>query len=437
MPADKKVSENKNLIPGIGGAMDFKIPLPAGYDWEVTQSWADHCELCNDKGYDKIHDGFFGDYCELSHSSTCESKCKYAWDFNLPGNNDEGKPVLASGDGTVKTILYDHGAWGNAVIIDHGNNICTRSAHLLEDSITVNAGDNVCQGMKIAEIGGTPYFSPHLHFQFESCDKQEPLEMGFSDGNGIPVCTMGNDVYNSSGDYDFLILSNKMKTSCNDSDSCEQLDACPMNKSCNRDFDHHFDDEDLLSPILRKASDYLWYECAIDETSDGDFDKYSSITRAEAIKAVINGFGLYEVCNISVPYEDVDMDDWYFPYVACALKHHIISSMASYFNPNDELISAEAAKIIVVAAYRAHLLELIDEKEVDFQNIPKDHWSYRYFVTLNHYGNLSFSLDNLPIEGKISKGEFALMMASLSPCFCENVSPANGETCDQETFSCN
>ena len=78
---DKAKKNLSNLIPDVGGAMNFKIPLPDGYNWEVTQSWADHCEICNDKGYDEIHNGFFGDYCDLSHSDICEEKCKYSWDF--------------------------------------------------------------------------------------------------------------------------------------------------------------------------------------------------------------------------------------------------------------------------------------------------------------------------------------------------------------------
>ncbi len=443
MPAEKKLSEvENNETPGIGGARDFKIPLPSGYDWEVTQSWSDHCELCNNKGYNKIHNGFFGDYCELSHSHACESKCKYSWDFNLPGSSDEGKPVLASANGLVKTILYDHGAWGNAVIIDHGDNICTRSAHLLDNSIRVNAGDNICQGLKIAEIGGTPYYSPHLHFQFETCDTQEPLAIGFSDGNGIPVCTMGADIYNQRGDYDFLILNNNMKESCDKTynsysdDSCSQLKSCPMNKYCNKSFNHHFNDEYTLSPILKKATDYLWSECAIDENENGDFDKYASLTRAESVKSVINGFGLYEACHIHVPYEDVGLNDWFYPYIACAVKNHIINSMVSNFMPYYPVTSAEAIKMIVVAAQSANLLNFVKDKKAYFKEVPKDHWSYIYYETLDRYGNLSFSLDNIPRDGHISKGEFALIMASLSPCFCGNVPVETWEICDQESFSC-
>ena len=37
---------------------------------------------------------------------------------------------------------------------------------------------------------------------------------------------------------------------------------------------------------------------------------------------------------------------------------------------------------------------------------------------------------------KISKGDFAIMISSLIPCFCANVNVPVGEICDQESFSC-
>ena len=71
-----------------------------------------------------------------------------------------------------------------------------------------------------------------------------------------------------------------------------------------------------------------------------------------------------------------------------------------------------------------------------FHNIPKNHWSYKYFETIEFYGNLSFPLDNLAIDEDINKKEFVLMLASLSPCFCNNLSEEYGLNCDQENFTC-
>ena len=188
---------------------DFKVPLPQGENREITQSWEQHCQYCNSKGYDKISDGYFGDFCQISHSTAdpkdygCFEYCKFGWDFNLPGNNDLGKSVLASSDGVVLVASvskdsngkYEGGGWGNTVVINHGNNICTRYAHMKDGSVTVVKDQEVCQGLKIGEVGDTPSVGAHLHFQFEDCETHLPLEMGFTDGNGVPKCVIGNDVY--------------------------------------------------------------------------------------------------------------------------------------------------------------------------------------------------------------------------------------------------
>lgn len=207
-----------NYLPETGGkSPKFKIPLLPGFNWEITQSWASHCKLCNQKGYDTAFNGFFGNYCtEMSHMAQCLDACKYGWDFNLPGNSDEGKSVLASGNGYVEEI--GNNSWGNYVVINHGDDLCTRYAHLLDNSITVEKGQYACQGFKIGEIGGTPSYKPHLHFQFEECSTQDPVPGRFDDGNGIPVCTIGDDIFNAKGEYTALKLTNKQVNKCPEED---------------------------------------------------------------------------------------------------------------------------------------------------------------------------------------------------------------------------
>ena len=186
----------------------FKVPLPAGYPWEVSQSWAKHCHLCLDKGYTDWS------YCssDMSHMGNC---CKYSWDFNLPRGEDKGKSVLATADGTVRTVANDKDGWGHYLVIDHGNDICSRYAHLQTGSITVQKGQAVCQGLKLAQIGNTGNSEGyHLHFQFENCITRESLAMGFTDGNDVPVCTRGKDVMDSNGNYNFLHLTNKIRHDC-------------------------------------------------------------------------------------------------------------------------------------------------------------------------------------------------------------------------------
>ncbi|MEO5560245.1 MAG: M23 family metallopeptidase, partial [Dokdonella sp.] len=72
-----------------------------------------------------------------------------------------GKPLKAIADGTV-VLAADQFFTGNAVYIDHGNNLVSMSFHL--SSIAVKTGDQVKRGQVIGKIGGTGRATgPHLH----------------------------------------------------------------------------------------------------------------------------------------------------------------------------------------------------------------------------------------------------------------------------------
>jgi len=74
-----------------------------------------------------------------------------------------GTPVHAAADGIVYTAEYDSG-YGKMVVIDHGNGIRTRYAHL--SAFEVVAGQEVRRGQVIALSGNTGHTtSAHLHFE--------------------------------------------------------------------------------------------------------------------------------------------------------------------------------------------------------------------------------------------------------------------------------
>ncbi len=445
-------SNTGNHFPDSGGkTAKFKIPLLPGFNWEITQSWASHCELCNQKGYDTAFNGFFGNYCtEMSHMAQCFDACKYGWDFNLPGNSDEGKSVLASGNGYVEEI--GNNSWGNYVIINHGDDLCTRYAHLLDNSITVEKDQYVCQGLKIGEIGGTPSYKPHLHFQFEECSTHDPVPGRFDDGNGIPVCTIGDDIFNADGEYTALKLTNKQVIKCSEGEtsfsggelddggwvnaSCGALPSCPLIPNCGREAWHKFEDYSSMTTSEAEAAAYLYGECALDGKSDGELHSDDKVTRAEALKVPLFLFGLMNDCGSSETFFDVDVGDWYFSVVACGVKHGIVDTISDYFDPNDEVTFSEAAKFVVKSAQQAGVVEFETPSEGHFPHIEKSHWAYKYVETLYSYGGVTEDSLNSSPDDEIERGDFIIMVSSLSPCFCKNVLCDDGCLCDQATFAC-
>lgn len=86
--------------------------------------------------------------------------------IDISGASASGSLVVAGASGTVTTAGWSTGGYGNYVIIDHGNGVETLYAHMLDNSLMVNAGDKVTKGQAIGRVGNTGYsFGAHLHFE--------------------------------------------------------------------------------------------------------------------------------------------------------------------------------------------------------------------------------------------------------------------------------
>lgn len=85
-------------------------------------------------------------------------------DLCAPGGS-RGVAVLAAAGGTVVSAGW-HYSYGYNVLIDHGNGLKTRYAHMQAGSLSVKAGQKVSQGQQIGKIGDTGYANgAHLHFE--------------------------------------------------------------------------------------------------------------------------------------------------------------------------------------------------------------------------------------------------------------------------------
>lgn len=97
-------------------------------------------------------------------------------DFALPS----GSEVRAAAGGRVRSAGRRAG-YGNLLVIDHGNGLTTRYAHL--SRIEVKVGELVTPGQRVATVGSTGRSTgPHLHFEVKQqgrfVDPQRFLALG-------------------------------------------------------------------------------------------------------------------------------------------------------------------------------------------------------------------------------------------------------------------
>jgi len=96
--------------------------------------------------------------------------------FSLKGDNpgefhsgvdisaETGTPVRAAADGVVEQAAFVVGGYGKLVIIDHGNGLSTRYAHL--SRFEVVPGQEIRRGDVLGYSGNTGRVTaPHLHFE--------------------------------------------------------------------------------------------------------------------------------------------------------------------------------------------------------------------------------------------------------------------------------
>ena len=86
--------------------------------------------------------------------------------LDISGASASGKLVLAAESGTVELVKFSNRSYGNQVVINHGNGVKTRYAHMLDGSISVSVGQRVSRGQPIGRVGNTGNSSgAHLHFE--------------------------------------------------------------------------------------------------------------------------------------------------------------------------------------------------------------------------------------------------------------------------------
>jgi murein DD-endopeptidase MepM/ murein hydrolase activator NlpD len=88
-------------------------------------------------------------------------------DFGVP----YGTPIRAAGSGTIDSAGW-HGAYGNAVIIQHNGRFETLYGHMSRIAAGIRSGERVNQGQIIGYVGSTGRSTgPHLHYEVRVDDR--------------------------------------------------------------------------------------------------------------------------------------------------------------------------------------------------------------------------------------------------------------------------
>jgi murein DD-endopeptidase MepM/ murein hydrolase activator NlpD len=87
----------------------------------------------------------------------------------------DGGPIFAAGDGNVIERLY-RDDYGNMLLIDHGNGVYTRYAHLSSFAADIAVGARVTAGQQIGLMGNTAAYQipVHLHYELLTGDYDNP-----------------------------------------------------------------------------------------------------------------------------------------------------------------------------------------------------------------------------------------------------------------------
>lgn len=94
----------------------------------------------------------------------------------------------------------------------------------------------------------------------------------------------------------------------------------------------------------KEAIEVLSVKGIISGKGDGEFAPATNVTRAEFVKMIVTALNLSATYNDE--FSDVNVDDWYAPYVAAAKKAGIVVGDGERFNPNANITREDMAVVL-------------------------------------------------------------------------------------------
>lgn len=114
-----------------------------------------------------------------------------SWHRGLDFTPGWGEPVFAIAQGTVIDVGYNSRGYGRYIYIEHtinGEKFVSAYAHLTRGGVSVEEGDTVEAGQKIAKVGNTGTSTgAHLHFEVRNADGEHLDPEDFFAEHYIPL----------------------------------------------------------------------------------------------------------------------------------------------------------------------------------------------------------------------------------------------------------
>ncbi len=135
------------------GSSTVRWKAPSAWTWRVAFSGTPG-RKANHEGTDYVHDD--QRVAEVPVSSMADGEVVYVR-MGCPQSSAFGKNRSARECGS---------GWGNHVVVDHGDGVYVRYAHLDPQGITVGVGDRVTQGQELGLMGNSGRSETrHLHYE--------------------------------------------------------------------------------------------------------------------------------------------------------------------------------------------------------------------------------------------------------------------------------
>lgn len=161
-----------------------------------------------------------------------------------------------------------------------------------------------------------------------------------------------------------------------------------------------------------KHVELLYEKGIISGTGDGLYSPHKNVTREEMAKMMVS-LGGYEIITCELPFEDVDKNAWYYPYVCTAYKNGIFAGITDNLFGVKRNITRQEQAVVLYRMMKQKNVEMTPSSEQFADEDKIGTWAKDAVYSLRQKGILSGRGGNLfcPDE-QVTRAEAAVFVAN-------------------------